>query len=77
MFDNSPRTATNNEMNESDASGQRNATADVFSKLPGQMTRSRKQTSLSDSKLGPQFIATLAQQLFIVHVGQLSNKVKR
>ena len=53
-------------MNESVASGQRNATADVLEKLPAQMTRSRnrsKQVNLSDSKLGPQFIAILAQQL--------------
>ena len=53
-------------MNESVASGQRNATADVLEKLPAQMTRSRnrsKQVNLSDSKLGSQFIAILAQQL--------------
>ena len=41
MFDKSPRPKMNNEMNESVASGQRNATGDVFEKLPGQMTRSR------------------------------------
>ena len=74
MFDNSPPPELKDEMNnemmkESVASGQRNATVDVIENLPEQVTciimypKTVESLSLSDSKLGPQFVATFAKQL--------------